>query len=86
MIVNVCWPVSPVPGESLLSSVVAVFYYLRIIVAMYMTDEQPETAALPRLPGLAMAGLALALGGVFYLGILPAWAIDVARASVGTIF
>jgi NADH-quinone oxidoreductase subunit N len=72
-----------------LSSVVAVFYYLRIVVAMYMTDERTEgttTAALPRVPGLALAGLALALAGVLYLGILPAWAIDAARASIGTIF
>ena len=71
-----------------LSSVVAVFYYLRIVVAMYMTEERTEATApaLPRVPGLALAGLALALGGVLYLGILPAWAIDAARASIGTIF
>src|SRR5690606_31176859 len=31
-----------------LSSVVAVFYYLRIVIGMYMTDERPE-GALPRL-------------------------------------
>ena len=68
-----------------LSSVVAVFYYLRIVIAMYMTDEQAE-GTLPRVPGLALAGLTLALGGVLYLGILPAWAIDTARASVRTIF
>jgi NADH-quinone oxidoreductase subunit N len=68
-----------------LSSVVAVFYYLRIVIAMYMTDEQAE-GALPRTPGLALAGLTLALGGVLYLGILPAWAIDAAKASIGTIF
>jgi len=68
-----------------LSSVVAVFYYLRIVIGMYMTDERPE-GALPRLPGLAMAGLTLALAGVLYLGILPARAIDAARASIGTIF
>jgi NADH-quinone oxidoreductase subunit N len=69
-----------------LSSVVAVFYYLRIVVAMYMTEEAAGTAALPRLPGLAFAGLTLALAGVLYLGILPSWAIDAARASIGTIF
>ena len=69
-----------------LSSVVAVFYYLRIVIAMYMTDEQPAPGALPRLPGLTCVGLLLALAGVLYLGILPAWAIDAARASIGTIF
>ena len=70
-----------------LSSVVAVFYYLRIVVAMFMTEERGSTAVpLPRLPGLALVGLTLALAGVLYLGILPAWAIDAARASIGTIF
>jgi NADH-quinone oxidoreductase subunit N len=70
-----------------LSSVVAVFYYLRIVVAMYMTEERAaSTVALPKLPGLALVGLTLALAGVLYLGILPTWAIDAARASIGTIF
>lgn len=70
-----------------LSSVVAVFYYLRIVVAMYMTEEGTAPAiALPRLPALAFAGLTLALIGVLYLGILPSWAIEAARASIGTIF
>ncbi|HUF22985.1 MAG TPA: NADH-quinone oxidoreductase subunit N, partial [Vicinamibacterales bacterium] len=70
-----------------LSSVVAVFYYLRIVVAMYMTEERAGAALpLPRLPGLALVGLTLAVAGVLYLGILPAWAIDAARASIGTIF
>jgi len=69
-----------------LSSVVAVFYYLRIVVAMYMTEEKAAAIALPRLPGLTFVGLLLALAGVLYLGILPAWAIDAARASIGTIF
>jgi NADH:ubiquinone oxidoreductase subunit 2 (subunit N) len=67
--------------------VVAVFYYLRIVVAMYMTEERAGAALpLPRLPGLALVGLTLAVAGVLYLGILPAWAIDAARASIGTIF
>jgi NADH-quinone oxidoreductase subunit N len=70
-----------------LSSVVAVFYYLRIVIAMYMTEEREGALEpLPRLPGLALVGLTLAVAGVLYLGILPAWAIDAARASVGTIF
>jgi NADH-quinone oxidoreductase subunit N len=70
-----------------LSSVVAVFYYLRIVIAMYMTEEREDALEpLPRLPGLALVGLTLAVAGVLYLGILPAWAIDAARASVGTIF
>ena len=52
-----------------LTSVVSVFFYLRIIVMMYMT-EGSETAR-PRVPAAAMAGLALAMLAVLYLGVLP---------------
>jgi hypothetical protein len=33
-----------------------------------------------------MAGLGLATLAVFYLGVLPAWVIDLAHASITTIF
>ncbi len=48
-----------------LTSVVSVFFYLRIVVMMYMT-EGSETSR-PRVPGAALAGLALATAG----GVLP---------------
>jgi NADH-quinone oxidoreductase subunit N len=69
-----------------LSSVVSVFYYLRIVVMMYMT-EGPAAAPAPALlsrPGLA--ALALASIAVFYLGVLPARLLDLALNSVSTIF
>jgi NADH-quinone oxidoreductase subunit N len=67
-----------------LTSVVSVFFYLRIVVMMYMT----EGAEIPRpsLPWPAAAGLALATAAVFYLGILPASIIDLAVESIATIF
>ncbi len=46
-----------------LSSVVAVFFYLRIVVMMYMTEG--SEVARPRVPLTAAAALALATAGVF---------------------
>jgi NADH-quinone oxidoreductase subunit N len=67
-----------------LTSVVSVFYYLRIVVMMYMT-EGAETMR-PRIPATAMAGLALATAMVFYLGVLPTQVLDLALNSISTIF
>ena len=68
-----------------LSSVVSVFFYLRIVVMMYMTDEGAIPAR-PRVSGAAMAGLGLAMLATFYLGILPTRVIDYALQSIQTIF
>ena len=67
-----------------LTSVVSVFFYLRIVVMMYMT-EGPESVR-PRVPAAAMAGLTLALVAVLYLGILPTRVLDLALDSISTIF
>jgi NADH-quinone oxidoreductase subunit N len=68
-----------------LSSVVSVFFYLRIVVMMYMSerDARPVPA---QITNVALAGLALSIVGILYLGILPAQVIDLAQASVATIF
>jgi hypothetical protein len=50
---------------------------------MYMT-EGSETVR-PRVPAAAMAGLALAVIAVFYLGILPTRVLDLALESISTI-
>jgi NADH-quinone oxidoreductase subunit N len=67
-----------------LTSVVSVFFYLRIVVMMYMS-EGPE-AVRPRVPGTGVAGLALATIAVIYLGVLPTRVLDLALASISTIF
>jgi NADH-quinone oxidoreductase subunit N len=68
-----------------LTSVVSVFFYLRVIVMMYMTttDTPARFPAIPRMAGLALAVSAIV---VFYLGILPTRVLDWAAASVSTIF
>jgi NADH-quinone oxidoreductase subunit N len=68
-----------------LSSVVSVFFYLRIVVMMYMSERDARPVPAPA-TAIAMAGLTLSLVGVLYLGILPAQIIDLAQASIGTIF
>jgi NADH-quinone oxidoreductase subunit N len=67
-----------------LTSVVSVFFYLRIVVMMYMS-EGPEVHR-PRVPATAMAGLALATIAVFYLGVLPTRVLQLALDSIATIF
>jgi NADH-quinone oxidoreductase subunit N len=68
-----------------LSSVVSVFFYLRIVVMMYMHERDARPLP-PPVPTVAMVGLALSLAGVMYLGVLPARVLDWAQASVSTIF
>jgi NADH-quinone oxidoreductase subunit N len=69
----------------MLSSVVSVFFYLRIVVMMYMTERDARPVP-PQVPGLAMAGLVVSMLAVFYLGVLPAQVIAWAEQSIATIF
>ncbi len=68
-----------------LTSVISVFFYLRIVVMMYMTpgDRSVQFPAVPRIAGLALGVSAIL---VFYLGILPTRVLDWAAASISTIF
>jgi tetratricopeptide (TPR) repeat protein len=68
-----------------LSSVVSVFFYLRIGVMMYMTDRDAREVP-PPISRLAMGGLVVAMLGVLYLGVLPSRLIELAQQSIGTIF
>ena len=68
-----------------LSSVVAVFFYLRVVVLMYMTDPVTElTYGESHRP--TVAALAVSLVVVFYLGILPGRVLELAATSVGAMF
>ena len=68
-----------------LTSVVSVFFYLRIVVMMYMTEGGRPTVfpSVPKVAGLALVVSAIL---IFYLGILPARVLDWAAQSIGTIF
>jgi NADH-quinone oxidoreductase subunit N len=67
-----------------LTSVVSVFFYLRIVVMMYMSEGADVRR--PAASASAIAGLALATLAVFYLGVLPTQVLDLARRSIDTIF
>jgi NADH-quinone oxidoreductase subunit N len=69
-----------------LTSVVSVFFYLRIVVMMYMTPSSETIARFPAVPRIAGAALVFSAIVIFYLGILPTRVLDWATASIGTIF
>jgi len=68
-----------------LTSVISVFFYLRVVVMMYMADRGTAEAP-PRVAGLGMAALALSIVAIVYLGVLPTRVLDLAAASIATIF
>jgi NADH-quinone oxidoreductase subunit N len=70
---------------AVLTSVVSVFFYLRIVVMMYMTTTE-RPAQFPAIPKLAGAALIVSAILIFYLGILPTRVLDWAAASISTIF
>jgi NADH-quinone oxidoreductase subunit N len=67
---------------AVISSVIAFFFYVRIIAAMFMDDEPVELAAtaLPPSPATS-ASLVVASAGVIVLGILPGYVMDLARQA-----
>ncbi len=68
-----------------LTSVISVFFYLRIVVQMYMTPSDVP-AQFPVVPKVAAAALVVSAILIFYLGILPTRVLDLAAASISTIF
>jgi NADH-quinone oxidoreductase subunit N len=64
-----------------LTSVISVFFYLRIVVMMYMTPTE-SPAQFPRVPKIAGAALIVSAVLVLYLGVLPTRVLDWAAASV----
>ena len=64
-----------------INSVVSIYYYLRIIVIMYMTESSEEYVPVSISPGVAMV-LCLTTFGILQLGIYPDFVISLARVSV----
>ncbi len=68
---------------AVLMSLVAAYIYLRVIVAMFFTDPDPEIGDVHvALPGLGTT-IVIAAGAVMsvLLGILPGWAVDLAASA-----
>ncbi len=68
-----------------LTSVVSVFFYLRVVVMMYMTTAD-RPARFPSVPKAVGAALIVSAILTFYLGVLPTRVMDWAAASISTIF
>jgi NADH-quinone oxidoreductase subunit N len=67
-----------------LTSVVSVFFYLRVVVMMYMSDDvsaAPVTAP----TAASLFALGVPMIAIFYLGVLPARLLDLAAKSIATI-
>jgi NADH-quinone oxidoreductase subunit N len=65
----------------LLTSAVAAYYYLRVLVMMYMREASDAVAQLePPSPALR-AALILPAFGTLFLGIFPSWVLDFAGKS-----
>ena len=65
----------------LLSSAVAAYYYLRILVMMYMRDPSEATVRAEPLSLGLRAALILPAAGTLILGIFPTWVLDFAGRS-----
>ncbi len=63
-----------------LNTVISVYYYLGLVVAMFFRERTSEWSA-PRVPASVGLALVLTVVGVLYLGIFPGWVIDTFRAT-----
>jgi NADH-quinone oxidoreductase subunit N len=55
---------------ALLNSVVSVYFYLHLVVAMYMREGTTKASS-TSLPMALRTALAVSLVGIFYLGLFP---------------
>jgi NADH-quinone oxidoreductase subunit N len=67
-----------------LTSVVSVFFYLRVVVMMYMSDD-PSTAPATTPTIASICALAVPTFAIFYLGLLPSRFLELALESISTI-
>jgi len=68
------------------TSVVSIFFYLRVVVMMYMA-EPAEGVPAPAPPHrAAVFALALSVAAIFYLGVLPTRVLDLAARSIATLY
>ncbi len=70
----------------MLTSVVSVFFYLRIVVHDVHDRRDARPGIGPPCRAVALAGMLIALVAVFYLGVLPGRLLSIAANSVASIF
>jgi NADH-quinone oxidoreductase subunit N len=65
------------------SSTIGLYYYLRIIVAMYLrSEEEGEAVAAPALPLTGSAALAVLVMALVWLGIYPTPLLELSRSAI----
>ena len=64
-----------------LNSAVSLYYYLRVMGAMYF-KEPTEDYGWIRVPAGAAISVIIALAGVLYLGLIPGGVIEMAKAAI----
>ena len=69
----------------MLTSVISVFFYLRVVVMLYMAERDPSLSPMG-VTGVGMAALTVSIAAIFYLGVLPTQVLNLAAASIATIF
>jgi len=62
----------------MLNAAVAIYYYLRVVVTMYMRDWEAEELPLPVTPAAAVV-MIVAVVGVIYLGIAPSGILEMVQ-------
>jgi len=62
------------------TSVVAAFYYLKVIVMMFMQPGPDQASPRPTAAGLA-AVLGITAAATVFLGVLPGWVLEAARSA-----
>jgi len=60
-----------------LTSVISVFFYLRVVVMMYMQERGAEAQPV-HVTALSMTALTVSIVAIFYLGILPTQVLNLA--------
>ena len=66
-----------------LTSVVSVYFYLRVVVMMYMSEDL-SAAPVTQPSRSTLFALAVPTAATFYLGILPARVLEIAARSIAT--
>ena len=62
----------------MLNAAVAIYYYLRVVVTMYMREWEAEESPLPVTPAAAVV-MIIAVVGVIYLGIAPSGILEMVQ-------
>lgn len=67
---------------AVLNSALSLYYYLRVVRAVYIQAPEAGAPALPKLPWPLAAAMLVCMAGILVLGFYPGPFVDLARAAV----